>query len=270
MASSTRPGPGANAPRWTTRTCARVFTTSLCTTTARDIIRAFLEGVALNTRWLMKPVEKFLGRSVDRIHLAGGGAGSDVWCQIFADVLGIEVVQVKDPIQANARGAALHRGRRPGRDRARRREPPGRRQTRVPAESRPSRPLRRQASRPSSTSTGRCAAFTGSSTAGSRSRCLRCKKLTPESAFAAPSPRARNEPRRQTRAPGACRECAGRSFRPRYISRDSRGRPATLVGSHADRDWVISSSPNQVSRRRAGAEKQNMCDRLFAPPLGLT
>jgi len=72
-----------------------------------DVIRAFFEGVALNTRWLMKPVEKFLGRSVKRIHLAGGGAGSDTWCQIFADVLGVEVLQVKDPIQANARGAAF-------------------------------------------------------------------------------------------------------------------------------------------------------------------
>ena len=72
-----------------------------------DVIRAFLEGVALNTRWLMKPVEKFLGRSVQRIHIAGGGAASDVWCQIFADVLGVEVGQVEQPIQANARGAAF-------------------------------------------------------------------------------------------------------------------------------------------------------------------
>jgi xylulokinase len=72
-----------------------------------DVIRAFLEGVALNARWLMKPVEKFLGRSVERLHVAGGGAASDVWCQIFADVLGIEVAQVEEPIQANARGAAL-------------------------------------------------------------------------------------------------------------------------------------------------------------------
>jgi xylulokinase len=29
-----------------------------------------------------------------------------VWCQIFADALGVEVRQVRDPIQANARGAA--------------------------------------------------------------------------------------------------------------------------------------------------------------------
>lgn len=72
-----------------------------------DVIRACLEGVALNTRWLMKPIERFLGRAVRRIHVAGGGATSSVWCQIFADVLGIEVAQVSEPVQANARGAAL-------------------------------------------------------------------------------------------------------------------------------------------------------------------
>lgn len=72
-----------------------------------DIIRAFLEGVAFNTRWLMKPVEKFMGRTVKQINLVGGGGNSDVWCQIFADVLNVEVRQVKDPIQANARGAAF-------------------------------------------------------------------------------------------------------------------------------------------------------------------
>jgi xylulokinase len=63
--------------------------------------------VAFNTRWLLKPVEKFMGRSVPQINLAGGGGNSDVWCQIFADVLNVEVRQVKDPIQANARGAAF-------------------------------------------------------------------------------------------------------------------------------------------------------------------
>ncbi len=75
--------------------------------TREDILRAFLEGVALNTRWLMGPVEKFLKRRVPVIHIAGGGGKSAVWCQIFADVLGIPVRQVKDPIQANARGAAF-------------------------------------------------------------------------------------------------------------------------------------------------------------------
>ncbi len=75
-----------------------------------DIIRAFLEGVAFNTRWLLKPVEKFMSRRVEQINLVGGGGNSDVWCQIFADVLNVEVRQVKDPIQANARGAAFIAG----------------------------------------------------------------------------------------------------------------------------------------------------------------
>jgi xylulokinase len=41
------------------------------------------------------------------INIIGGGAQSKVWCQIFADVLNRKIRQVKDPIQANARGAAF-------------------------------------------------------------------------------------------------------------------------------------------------------------------
>lgn len=74
--------------------------------TREDIIRAFLEGIAFNTRWLLTPVEKFMGRKVNSINIVGGGAQSDVWCQIFADVMNVEIKQVADPIYANARGAA--------------------------------------------------------------------------------------------------------------------------------------------------------------------
>jgi xylulokinase len=72
-----------------------------------DIVRAFLEGVAFNSRWLLAPVERFMRREVKRLRLAGGGAVSDVWCQIYADVLDVEVDQLEDPLQANARGAAF-------------------------------------------------------------------------------------------------------------------------------------------------------------------
>jgi xylulokinase len=72
-----------------------------------DIIRAFLEGVALNTRWMTAPFNRFLGKPLDQVTMVGGGATSDVWCQIFADILGIPVRQRKTPIQANALGAAL-------------------------------------------------------------------------------------------------------------------------------------------------------------------
>ncbi|HAE59290.1 MAG TPA: xylulose kinase, partial [Anaerolineae bacterium] len=65
-----------------------------------------LEGIAFNTRWLLEPVQKFTGRKVEAIHIVGGGAQSDVWCQIFADVMNVEIRQVQEPIYANARGAA--------------------------------------------------------------------------------------------------------------------------------------------------------------------
>jgi len=70
------------------------------------IIRAFFEGVALNTRWMLNPVQKFLGSDVPQLTLLGGGATSQVWSQIFADVLGIPVRQLAEPLQANALGAA--------------------------------------------------------------------------------------------------------------------------------------------------------------------
>lgn len=71
------------------------------------LVRAVFEGVALNTRWMMKPVAGFLGRQVEDLAMIGGGAMSGSWCQIFADVLDVRIRQLKDPVQANARGAAF-------------------------------------------------------------------------------------------------------------------------------------------------------------------
>jgi xylulokinase len=62
--------------------------------------------VAYNTNWLLEPFQKFTGRRVKTINIVGGGAQSDIWCQIFADVMNVEVRQVTDPVYANARGAA--------------------------------------------------------------------------------------------------------------------------------------------------------------------
>jgi xylulokinase len=77
------------------------------TTTAGDVARGVYEGVALNTRWAMGYVERFIRRPFDALTFVGGGARSDVWCQIFADVLDRPVKQSADPILANARGAAF-------------------------------------------------------------------------------------------------------------------------------------------------------------------
>lgn len=85
------------------------------------IIRAIFEGVAYNVKWLLSYVEKFIQKEklkatpgmtkkdiiMPELTIIGGGATSDIWCQIFADVLNRKIRQNKDPIQANARGAAF-------------------------------------------------------------------------------------------------------------------------------------------------------------------
>ena len=82
------------------------YNQSLSTTRA-DMVRAVFEGVAYNARWLLKYVEQFNGRAVESINMVGGGAKSNIWCQIHADVLNRPIRQVKEPIEANVRGAAL-------------------------------------------------------------------------------------------------------------------------------------------------------------------
>ncbi|UCD85742.1 MAG: FGGY-family carbohydrate kinase [Deltaproteobacteria bacterium] len=77
------------------------------TTTTDHIVRAFFEGVAYNCRWALKYIEKFTGRRMDPLNIVGGGANSEVWCQIFADVLNRTIRQVQDPMQTNTRGAAF-------------------------------------------------------------------------------------------------------------------------------------------------------------------
>ncbi len=74
---------------------------------AGHLVRAVLEGVALNARWLMKHLEQNLGRPLQRVTVVGGGARSELWCQVLADVLDREVRQVEGPQHANCRGAAL-------------------------------------------------------------------------------------------------------------------------------------------------------------------
>jgi len=77
------------------------------TTTQDDMVRAFFEGVAYNTRWSFQYLERFAGRRLDPLSIIGGGGKSDLWCQIFADVLNRTIRQVQDPMQANGRGAAF-------------------------------------------------------------------------------------------------------------------------------------------------------------------
>lgn len=75
--------------------------------TRGHLVRAVLEGVAYNSRWLLSYVERLAGRRLEPITVVGGGGRSELWCQVHADVLGRVVRQAADPVLASARGAAL-------------------------------------------------------------------------------------------------------------------------------------------------------------------
>lgn len=79
-------------------------------TTRADMVRAVLEGVAFNSRFLLQHVEKFAKRRFDGIRLIGGGAVSDLWCQTLADVMDRSIERVAEPLHAGIRGAALYAG----------------------------------------------------------------------------------------------------------------------------------------------------------------
>jgi xylulokinase len=76
-------------------------------TTQMDTIRAVLEGIAFNWRWLREPYEKFLGSKSSYWLLTGGGALLDTWGQIMADVVGIPMHQQDEPRNNNVIGAAF-------------------------------------------------------------------------------------------------------------------------------------------------------------------
>lgn len=88
---------------------ASFFNQSLATTRAH-LVRAVYEGVAFNTRWLLETVEHFVGRRLEGINFIGGGARSDLWCQILANVLDRSIRQLEHPVEANVRGAAMLAG----------------------------------------------------------------------------------------------------------------------------------------------------------------
>lgn len=89
------------------RTLRGAFLNVSLTTERAHIVRAVLEGVAFNARWLLEAVEAFIHRPLPTLRMLGGGASSDLWCQIHADILGRRIERVAEPMYTNVRGAAL-------------------------------------------------------------------------------------------------------------------------------------------------------------------
>jgi len=63
------------------------------TTSAADLIRSVLEGVAYGVKTRVEEQKEITGADnpIRELRVFGGGAGSGLWCQILADVLGVPV-----------------------------------------------------------------------------------------------------------------------------------------------------------------------------------
>ena len=76
-------------------------------TSRAHLMRAVFEGLAMNWRWLRGPAEKLAGRKFNYWRITGGGALSDVWVQIMADVVGIPMHRVDRPRMSTMIGMGL-------------------------------------------------------------------------------------------------------------------------------------------------------------------
>jgi xylulokinase len=76
-------------------------------TSRAHLTRAVLEGLAMNWRWLRDQAEKFVGKPFHYWRLTGGGALSDTWSQIMADVVGIPMHRQANPRNNNVIGMGL-------------------------------------------------------------------------------------------------------------------------------------------------------------------
>lgn len=70
------------------------------------LVRALMEGVAFNMRWILQQMESHL-HTRRLLRAVGGGFKSKPWTQIFADITGRTIEAVKAPQYAGAVGAGL-------------------------------------------------------------------------------------------------------------------------------------------------------------------
>lgn len=67
-----------------------------------EILRCALESLALKYRWVLEKLEAVRGRSIDVIHIVGGGAQNQTLCQFTADATRTSVIA--GPVEATAVG----------------------------------------------------------------------------------------------------------------------------------------------------------------------
>jgi rhamnulokinase len=76
------------------------------------VVRSILTSLACKYRLVLERLERASGRSVDVVHVIGGGARSELLCRLTADVLGRPVLA--GPVEATALGNVLVQARAAG------------------------------------------------------------------------------------------------------------------------------------------------------------
>jgi sugar (pentulose or hexulose) kinase len=71
-----------------------------------NLYRALLEGIALEQALVSEMIERETGESVAEYIAIGGGAASDLWCQILADATG-KTIRRSATIEASSLGVAI-------------------------------------------------------------------------------------------------------------------------------------------------------------------
>ena len=99
---------GERSPHWNPK-ARGAFVGLTIRHTRADVIRAVMEGVAMNLRVIL---DAFRGQGADvaAIRLIGGGARGRLWNQIMADIYGVPVQRLTVLEEATSMGAALTGG----------------------------------------------------------------------------------------------------------------------------------------------------------------
>lgn len=101
---------GERAPLWDSRMRA-AFLGMTASTVPGDLCRSVQEGVSLHLKWILDQIRTAPGAApVRAMKLIGGGAKSELWQQIFADIYGMPILTVKNPGQAAALGLSVVAG----------------------------------------------------------------------------------------------------------------------------------------------------------------
>ncbi len=96
---------GASGPFWDVR-ARGVITGMLETHNRSHLIRSIIEGQAYESRRIIEAMEKVTGFKLKEVRMYGGSAVSDIFNQIFSDILSVPVVTTGTP-EATSLGAAI-------------------------------------------------------------------------------------------------------------------------------------------------------------------